>query len=128
MVNLILKTKTETHVLNCLICVQDLTCLFLQIFLPIVHRPNCYMYCFNLANKRTDYLSCTASKLHKKIAQRYCNSLEKEMHKVEMSAFRKTTRTRTFNVEHNFKGAESDNLLFTIYFMESYNGKRVLRD
>ena len=83
MVNLILKTETQTHVLNCLTCVQDLTCLFLQIFLPIVSSQHCYVQCFNLMNQRADYLSCTASVVHERIAKKDCEALMEEMYKVE---------------------------------------------
>ena len=92
MVNLILKTETETHVLNCLTCVQDLTCFFLQIFLPIVSSQHCYMHCFNLMNQRADYLSCTASVVHERIAKKDCEALMEEMYKVEQLAFKKTKK------------------------------------
>ena len=92
MVNLILKTETETHVLNCLTCVQDLTCLFLQIFLPIVSSQHCYVQCFNLMNQRADYLSCTASVVHERIAKKDYEALMEEMYKVEQLAFKKTKK------------------------------------
>ena len=103
--------------------VKSVTCLFLQIFLPIVRGQHCYMHCFNFANKRADYLSCTASLIHENVAKKDCEALMEEMYKVEKLAYKTTKNTRLYCIKHNFELVDSDNLLFAMYFMESYSGK-----
>lgn len=46
-----------------------------------------------------------------------------EMYKVEKLAYKTTKNTRLYCIKHNFELADSDNLLFAMYFMESYSGK-----
>lgn len=106
--------------------VKSVTCLFLQIFLPILHSEHWFVYCVNLKHNRIDVLNSKVnSEEYWKDAENKCKdimstlqeALQKCRHWKQGFAHWRPTR-----VECRKKIDTNDSALFAMYFLEHYNG------